>query len=180
MSLKPPSMWIEKRGRQHRVYWRNAPGLGLPARSYQRLDSRGDAEQFIGMAAHFGLETARQVMATPDASARRELLAAAQAERAPAPAGPATTPHLAAAFTPPVAVGMPAGSRLTGVTFRTLWTTFLERHRHVRKGTRTLYEGYGKYHLLPFFGDTDIALIQRTRPLRPSDALPGALWRTTG
>ena len=23
MSLKPPSLWIEQRGRQHRVYWRN-------------------------------------------------------------------------------------------------------------------------------------------------------------
>ncbi|TKJ18290.1 hypothetical protein A6V29_11865 [Blastococcus sp. CCUG 61487] len=80
-------MWIEKRGRQHRVYWRNPAGLGLPARSYQRLDSRGDAEQFIGMAAHFGLDTARRVVATPDKAERRELLAAAQAEQAPAPAG---------------------------------------------------------------------------------------------
>ena len=34
MSLKPPSLWIEQRGLQHRVYWRNTPGLGLPARSY--------------------------------------------------------------------------------------------------------------------------------------------------
>jgi hypothetical protein len=36
MSLKPPALWIEQRGRQHRVYSRNTPGLGLPVRSYQR------------------------------------------------------------------------------------------------------------------------------------------------
>jgi hypothetical protein len=33
MSLKPRSLWIEQRGRQRRVYWRNA-APGLPARSY--------------------------------------------------------------------------------------------------------------------------------------------------
>ncbi|MGY1827604.1 tyrosine-type recombinase/integrase [Blastococcus sp. SYSU DS0541] len=169
-------MWIEKRGRQHRVYWRNPAGLGLPARSYQRLESRGDAEQFIGMAAHFGLDTARQVMATPDASARRELLAAAQAEQAPAPAGVAAAGPLITPGVRAATAAAPDDPRLSGVSFRTLWTTFLDRHRHVRKGTRELYKSYGKYHLLPFFGDTDIALIQRTRPLRPSDALPGALY----
>jgi hypothetical protein len=82
MSLKPPSLWIEKRGRQHRVYWRNAPGLGLPARSYQRFYSSADAQQFIGMAAFLGLDTARQVMATEDVAARRELLDTALAHPA--------------------------------------------------------------------------------------------------
>jgi hypothetical protein len=43
-SQSAPSMWIENRGRQFRVYWRNPPVLGLSARSYQRLYSRGDAE----------------------------------------------------------------------------------------------------------------------------------------
>jgi hypothetical protein len=33
MSLKPPSLWIEERGRQFRVYRRNTRDLGLPARS---------------------------------------------------------------------------------------------------------------------------------------------------
>ncbi|HEY0403889.1 MAG TPA: hypothetical protein VGD09_17870, partial [Blastococcus sp.] len=31
MSLKPPSLWIEQRGQQHLVYWRNTLP-GLPAR----------------------------------------------------------------------------------------------------------------------------------------------------
>jgi hypothetical protein len=44
-------MWLEKRGRQDRVYWRNTAGLGLPARSYQPFYSQADPEQFIGMAA---------------------------------------------------------------------------------------------------------------------------------
>ena len=60
-------------------------GLGRPTRSQQgSLYSRGDAAQFIRMAAQVGRDTARAVMATPNVSARRELLAAALAERVPA------------------------------------------------------------------------------------------------
>ena len=33
MSLTPPSLWIEQRGLQHRVYWRNGVP-GQPTRSY--------------------------------------------------------------------------------------------------------------------------------------------------
>lgn len=40
MALERPSMWIEQRGRQHSVYWRNPPGLGLATRSYQRRYSQ--------------------------------------------------------------------------------------------------------------------------------------------
>jgi hypothetical protein len=72
--------------------------------------------------------------------------------------------------------GSPAGPRLTGVSFRQMWTTFLERQRHLDEGSATLYAGYGEHHLLPFFGDTDIALIQRTRPLRAADVVPGGLY----
>jgi hypothetical protein len=63
------------------------------------------------------------------------------------------------------------------VPFRQLWTTFLERQRHLDEGSASLYAGYGEHHLLPFFGDTDIALIQRTRPLRAADIVPGTLVR---
>jgi hypothetical protein len=156
MSLKPPSLWIEKRGRQNRVYWRNPPGLGLAARSYQRFYSRADAEQFVSMAAYFGLETARQVTATEDVAARRALLDTALAERGLMPADPAPVPGPVMPLVPaaPAHLGKPANPRLTGVSFRQLWTTFLERQRHLRKGTRTLYESYGEYHLLPFFGET--------------------------
>ncbi len=34
MSLKPPSLWIEQRGLQHRVYWRNRVPGEPAARSY--------------------------------------------------------------------------------------------------------------------------------------------------
>jgi hypothetical protein len=49
MSLKPPSSWIEKRGDQHRVYWRNGVP-GLPARSYLPFYGRAEAEQFVSIA----------------------------------------------------------------------------------------------------------------------------------
>ena len=67
MALKPPSLWIEKRGHQHRVYWRNTVS-GLPARSYVPFYGRAEAEQFVGMAGLglLGLHTARQVLDTDD------------------------------------------------------------------------------------------------------------------
>ena len=49
MSLEPPSLWIEPRGRQHRVYWRNGVHR-LLARSYVAFYGRAEAEQFITMA----------------------------------------------------------------------------------------------------------------------------------
>jgi integrase len=118
-------------------------------------------------------------MATEDVAARRALLDAALAERGLVPAGPAPlsvpelppTPAAAARlFTPP------ADPRLTGVTFDELWTLFLARTRHVDEGTHKLYAGYGRNHLLPFFGGTDIGLILRTRPLRAADAPAGAVY----
>ena len=43
MSLKPPSLWIEQRGHQHRVFWRNTDA-GLPARSYLPFYGRDVAQ----------------------------------------------------------------------------------------------------------------------------------------
>ncbi|MGY1686450.1 hypothetical protein ACI8AK_12755 [Geodermatophilus sp. SYSU D00867] len=180
MSLKPASPWIEKRGRQHRVYWRHTPGRGLPARSYQRCHSPADAQQFIDMAAYFGLDTARQVMATEDKVARWALLDAALAERGLVPADPVPRPAPqvppAVPAGPPPLLAAPADPRLTGVTFDELWARFLTRIRYVDEGTHKLYEGYGRNHLLPFFGGTGIGLILRTRPLHAADAPAGALY----
>jgi hypothetical protein len=44
MSLKLSSLWIEQRGRQHRVYWRNAAGLGRLSRVGGAPASRGATE----------------------------------------------------------------------------------------------------------------------------------------
>ncbi|MCU1612973.1 MAG: hypothetical protein JWO98_513 [Frankiales bacterium] len=142
MALKPPALWIELRGRQHRVYWRNAPGLGLPARSYQPgLYSKADAQKFVEIATHLGLDTARQAMAANDEATRRALLAAAVAERglvpAPAAAPAPITPPLAAAPMSPAFVAPAGGSgtRTVGVTFDELWARFLTKIRHVDEGT---------------------------------------------
>ena len=155
MSLKPPSLWIEKRGHQHRVYWRNT-AAGLPARSYLPFYGRPDAEQFVGMAGLLGLATARQVLDTDDPLEATALLQAAWAERGLAPAAlapqPASEVVPAAPAGPPPLSTAPADPRLTGVTFDELWTRFLARTRHVDEGTHKLYQGYGRNHLLPFFG----------------------------
>jgi hypothetical protein len=80
MSLKSPSLWIEQRGLQYRVYWRNGVP-DLPARSYLSFYGRDAAEHFVGSAALLGLDTARQVFTTEDPQAAAALLQAV-------PAGP--------------------------------------------------------------------------------------------
>jgi hypothetical protein len=128
MSLKPPSLWIEKRGHQHRVYWRNSLP-GLPARSYLPFYGRAEAEQFVGMAGLLGLDTSRQVLDTDDPQAAAALLQAALAERGLAPGDPVVPqsapelPQTSAAA--PTLFTAPADPRLTGVTFDELWTRFL-------------------------------------------------------
>ncbi len=72
MSLKPPSLWIEQRGRQHRVYWRNTVP-GLRARPYLPFYVRAEAERFIVMAGLLGLDTASQVATTEDPQAAAAL-----------------------------------------------------------------------------------------------------------
>jgi hypothetical protein len=157
------------------VYWRNgAPGL--PARSYLPFYGRGDAERFVGMAGLLGLDTARQVLDTSDPLEATALVQAALTARGLAPADPTPEVLPTAPAGPPPAFSAPADPRLTGVTFDELWTRFLGRIRHVDEGTHKLYESYGRNHLLPFFGSTDIGLILRTRPLRAADARADALY----
>ena len=60
-----------------------------------------------------------------------------------------------------------------GVTFAHLWQRFPESQRQLEETTVDLYEGYGRTHLLPFFGEIDLGLIQRAEPLRAGDAVPG-------
>jgi hypothetical protein len=116
MSLKPPSLWIEKRGRQHRVYRRNTSGLGLPARSYLPFYERDAATKFISLASLLGMDVARRVLATEDPQDATALMQAALAEQGFAQADPRPAPApLAPAGPPPLCVA-PADPRLTGVT----------------------------------------------------------------
>jgi hypothetical protein len=135
MSLKPPSLWIEKRGQQHLVYWRNTVP-GLPARSFLPFYGREAADHFVGSAALLGLDIARQVFTTEDPHAAAALVQAALVERglAPVDSGPALVP---AGPLPQSAA--PGDPRLTGVTFRKLWHTFLDRQHHVEEGNRADY-----------------------------------------
>jgi hypothetical protein len=178
MSLKPPSLWIEKRGHQHRVYWRNSLP-GLPARSYLPFYGRAEAERFVGMADLLGLDTSRQVLDTDDPQAAAALLQAALATRGLAPADPAPALARLAPAGPPLSAA-PSDPRLTGVPFRTLWQTFLDRQHNVEEGTLEDYTSYGTYHLLPFFGDTDIGLILRTKPPCAADVPAGAVYIEDG
>jgi hypothetical protein len=125
MSLKPPSLWIEQRGLQHRVYWRNSVP-GLRARPYLPFYVRAEAERFTVMAGLLGLDTARQVATTEDPQAAAALLQAALTERGLAPADPAPRlePLPPAPAGPPPLFTAPADPRLTGVTFEELWTRF--------------------------------------------------------
>lgn len=181
MSTTTPSFWIELRGRQHRVYWRNRTP-GLPARSYEPLKTRADAEDFVHLAGYLGLDTAREALRAADEESRRALIAAALVQRTPAPA--AARPAAVAAAVPGVFLASrptaPDDRRLTGVSFRKLWQTFLDRQHHIEEGTSADYTSYGENHLLPFFGDTDIGLILRTEPLRAADVPAGAVYIEDG
>jgi len=85
---------------------------------------------------------------------------------------PAQTP---APCTPEVAPP-PPGVPTAGVTFAVLWERFLQAQRHLEGTTAEDYESYGQWHLLPFFGAHDLAVIKRSRPLRDADAVPGAVY----
>jgi integrase len=155
-------MWIDLRGKQHRVYYRNPLPENARNRDYLAFYGEDDARKFIAL----------------DADAATAIIARALAAQAPIPGLPrsgsaaATGGGVAGAATP----APPTDPREVGVTFSELWSRFLAKQRHIDEGTVELYEGYGKHHLLPFFGSTDIGLIIRTRPLRAADAPAGALY----
>jgi hypothetical protein len=79
MSLKAPTLWIEQRGLQHRVYWRNSVA-GLPARSYLPFYERDAATKFINLASLLGMDVARRVLATDDPQVAMALLRPASHE----------------------------------------------------------------------------------------------------
>jgi integrase len=160
-------MWIETRGRQHRVYWRT--GLPSPKKAFEPFPSRDAAELFIDLARRSGtLSGALGYVRDPRPDTLRELLGLAPLS-APAEQPPVGAPATAGA-------GAPCGPVGFGVTFERLWERFLAEQRHLEGTTGEDYASYGRHHLLPFFGPHDVALIRRARPLRESDATAGAVY----
>lgn len=158
-------MWIETRGRQHRVYWRT--GQASPKKTFEPFASRDAAELFVDLARRAGsLSGALEYVRDPRPETLRKLLG-----MAPLPT-PAQTP---APCTPEVAPA-PPGVPTAGVTFAVLWERFLQAQRHLEGTTAEDYESYGEFHLLPFFGAHDLAVIKRSRPLREADAVPAAVY----
>lgn len=157
-------MWIETRCRQHRVYWRT--GLPSPKKAFEPFPSRDAAELFIDLARRSGtLPGALAYVRDPRPDTLRELLGLAPlAAHAPHPDAGAPAPADA-----------PAPGAF-GVTFKQLWDRFLAEQRHLEGTTSEDYASYGKHHLVPFFGPHDVALIRRAKPLRESDAVPGAVY----
>lgn len=164
-------MWIEPRGRQHRVYWRT--GLAAPKKAFEPFASREKAELFIKLARMSSLEGALAFVRdpAPDPDALRVLLGQPPATAEPRPAEPAIVGVTGA---DPDALDR-VDARV-GVTFKELWDRYVAQQRQLEGSTLDLYEGYGVNHLLPFFGSHDLGLIQRTRPLQASRALPGAIY----
>lgn len=162
-------MWIEVKGRQHRVYWRTNLPSPSPKKMYEKFASRDDARSFIDFAGWVGLSKARAYMADPTPETFATVTAGATSTVTVPMPEPLVRPeaHASEALT---------AQLLVGVSFSELWSRFLEGQRHNEEGTVELYTGYGKHHLLPFFGEVDLGLIARTRPLRSSLAVPGALY----
>lgn len=164
-------MWIEQRGQQHRVYWRNEASDGA-RRLYEPFDTPQDAQQFRSMVSVVGLDVARTVLHTQDPAVRRALLAEAldlPQQRRSAP----VSVSMAAAAAP---AGQHPDGVLTGIVFDDLWAAFLSRQRQLEEGTAELYASYGEHHILPRFTGLDVGLIQRRRPLRAQARIDGAVY----
>lgn len=169
-------MWIDKRGRQHRVYYRT--GLASPKRAFEAFESREEAERFIGLARLSSLAGAIAYVRDPRPDALDELLGLSVATAATARVqGPVTTPAGGTTAAPAAnGAATPGDAHLVGMTFAELWHRFLQAQRQLEETTAEDYASYGKFHLLPFFGDLDLGLIHRTAPLRPRDAVTGAVY----
>lgn len=112
-------MWIETRGRQHRVYWRT--GQASPKKTFEPFASRDAAELFVDLARRAGtLSRALEYVRDPRPETLSELLG-----MAPLPAT-AQTPSPCAPE-----MGTPPGVVTAGVTFAVLWERFLQAQRHL-------------------------------------------------
>ena len=178
-------MWIEQRGQQHRVYWRNQSETG-PKRSFHPFPTRDHAELFRELARTSSLSGALAYVRNPS----DDLLAALVGRSLPMSNEPmlATSPATTAGLADLAVSGGSGGSApdtmatysgLVDVTFDRLWDTYIAGQRHLEDGTADLYQQYFDNHLESFFGGVDIGLIHRTPPLRERDAIPGAIYVDT-
>lgn len=177
-------MWIEKKGRQYRVYWRNRAGEG-PRRRYLPFASREDAEAFIALARLKTLDKAVWYMSDPSEENFQSLFGSIPEQAEDSVGAPTATDGervqtladeavLGTTRAPEEAVARL--SHLVEVTFEQLWERFLREQRHLEGTTREQYEGYYRNHFQPFFGGLDLGLIKRSKPLRESLALDGAVY----
>lgn len=184
-------MWIELRGRQHRVYYRNYSNDG-PRKRFVAFDSRDKAATFIDLARLSSLAGALDYVGEPSEEKLTALLTGSPLGdlARSAAIGSDTTVNdgvgtfvdanrLAASRTRRVAsvpVALDAFDPRVGVTFAELWARYLERKRGLEGTTREDYEAYGINHLLPFFGSVDVGLIQRTEPIAAHRRTNGAVY----
>jgi integrase len=153
-------MWIEKRRRQHRVYWRK-PADG---KDYEAFGTKEQAQEFIGLCDKFGRDKVVARHRTP-ALEQAPTMVSAPATRV---AHTITVPALAAGLTAPT----PAG-----ITLAWLGEQYVTGNARANDLTRSDYARDLARYIYPFFtqksaGDIDIAMIM-TRPLPTAG---GADW----
>ncbi len=165
-------MWIEKRGQQHRVYWRTRNQTS-PKKAFEPFDTREQATAFIELARASSLSGAVAYVRQPSNEALMALLGREPVPAAPEPSTAADAVRGVVAS--PSGIGTVYDPRV-GVTFAHLWQRFLDAQRQLEETTADLYEGYGRNHLLPFFGEVDLGLIRRAEPLRVTDAVAGTVY----
>jgi integrase len=171
-------MWIEKRRQQHRVYYRNPDPNHTPRKSYVPFESRDMAQTFIDLARMCSLTGALGYIADPSPETLDRLLGA----RLGTPTGTSAlvgdqvslATDATRGVTGPDAGVMDRFSPTVGVTFRAVWAKFIREQRHLEEGVADLYTSYWEIHFEPFFGDVDLGLIRRARPLR--DAVEGSIY----
>jgi integrase len=157
-------MWIEKRGQQHRAYWRK-PADG---KDYEAFDTKTAAQDFIGLCNKFGRD---KVVARHRANGQAATVVA-----------PSTTPGAAGApgghtiAVPALAAGLTAPTP-AGITLAWLGEQYASSGNRGNANTRSDYRRDLDRYVYPYFGrgsagDVDLAMIM-TRPL---PTLDGADW----
>ena len=126
-------MWIEKRGQQHRVYWRNTTDLDGPKKPYEIFPTREHAQMFIALAKMSSLPVARDYVRDPSETKLCHIMGM----RAPALSVEARLPEApsirASAALAPTATAGTDDPRVTSITVQTLWDHRLESRREVEE-----------------------------------------------